>query len=236
MQKNGMLNYYLHTPAIINSVNPIDDLSELMNIRQNMSNNDVLHCYYDIFESSIYEKLCDLGSQNGLAVSAIFKFIGGCKSIDQIIDNENDCFQKRGHWPVGFLGFDFTNTTVTASFQIVDVTSYRSVKKAYLQNPNYVGDEFIPSVLKYLYEFYDFTEDAIEDVVFWKNHDYQIYERLFSLLDDIKLNPFIGGLGKTEVLRNQDGVSSKRLTDEDRITYKAEAHRFTIRRCREHYE
>lgn len=231
-----MLNYYLHTPAINNSINPIEDLSELMNVRDDMSKNDVLHCYSDIYSSAIYSKLCSLGTVNGLAINAIFKFIGTCKSIDQVIENEKDCFQKRGHCPVGFLGFDFTNTTVTASFQIVDVTSYRSIKKAYLQNPKFVGDDFIPSVLKYLYESYDFTEDAVEDIVFWKNDNSQIYERLFSLLDDIKMNPFIGGSGKTEVLRQAEGIASKRLTDKHRITYKLDSNVFKILRCREHYK
>ena len=231
-----MLNYYLHTPAINNSINPIEDLSELMNVRDNMSKNDVLHCYSDIYNSLIYEKLCGLGSSNGFAVNAIFKFIGTCKSIDQVIENEKDCFQKRGHCPVGFLGFDFTNTTVTASFQIVDVTSYLSIKKAYLQNPNYVDNKFIPSVLKYLYVSYDFSEDAIKDIIFWKNQDSQIYKKLFSLLDDIKQNPFTGGLGKTEVLRQAEGIASKRLTDEHRITYNFDSNVFKILRCSEHYK
>lgn len=231
-----MLNYYLHTPAINDSINPIEDLSELMNVRHNMSKNDVLHCYSDVYSSPIYRKLCDLGTLNGLAVNAIFQFIGKCKSIDHIIENETDCFQKRGHWPVGFLGFDFTNTTVSTDFQIVNVASYCSIKKAYLKNPKYVDDNLIPIVLKYLYDAYDFSDDAINDIISWKNSDYQTYEKLFSLLDDIKQNPFTGGLGKTEVLRKNDGVASKRLTHEDRVTYKAEAHRFTILRCREHYE
>jgi Txe/YoeB family toxin of toxin-antitoxin system len=235
MQTNGMLNYYIHTPAI-NSANPIKDISELMNIKQNMSDKDILHRYSDIYNSPVFDKLYSLGESNGLAVNAILKFIGGCKSIDQIIENEKDCFQKRGHWPVGFLGFDFTTTMVSADFQIFNVDTYKSTKKKYLQNPNYVSDDIIPIVLKYLYSSYDFSNDAIADVVSLKHGDCQIYEKLFSLLDDISQNPFTGGLGKTEVLRKNDGVASKRLTQEDRIRYKAEAHRFTIFRCREHYE
>ena len=87
-----------------------------------------------------------------------------------------------------------------------------------------------------MYESYDFTEDAVEDIVFWKNDDSQIYERLFSLLDDIKMNPFIGGLGKTEVLRQAEGIASKRLTHEHRITYKLDSNVFKILRCSEHYK
>ena len=231
-----MLNYYLHTPAINDSINPIEDLSELMNVRHKMSKNDVLHCYSDIYSSPIYNKLCGLGTLNGLAINAIFQFIGKCKSIDHIIENETDCFQKRGHWPVGFLGLDFTNTTVSTDFQIVDVASYCSLKKAYLKNPDYVDDKFIPNVLKYLYEDYDFSDDAINDVISWKNRDHHIYTKLFSLLDDIIRNPFTGGLGKTEVLLQAEGIASKRLTHEHRITDKVDSNGFKILRCSEHYK
>lgn len=232
-----MLKYYLHTAAITNTGNLIEDLSKLMGVKyNNMTSNDILYKYSDIWNSNTIQSLYGLSNSNGFAINAILKFITQCESINQCIDNEYDCFSKRGHLPVGFLGIDFANTSISSDYQISDAHSFMVKKRRFLQDPNNVSDNDIDKVLKYLYPNYDFQNDAIKDIVDLKNNQTNLYKQMFPLLDDICNNPFTGGLGKTEVLHNSDGIASKRLTDEHRITYKAKSGHFDILHCKGHYK
>lgn len=50
------------------------------------------------------------------------------------------------------------------------------------------------------------------------------------------MNPFVGGIGKTELLKNNySGYGSKRLTDEHRIIYKIDSGKIGINSCKGHY-
>lgn len=90
--------------------------------------------------------------------------------------------------------------------------------------------------LKQLYPDYEFTPQAVKDLFFWKAKNQKIYDRLHLLLRDIELNPFIGGLGKTEILGGDlSGQISKRLDEKNRITYAVKDNIITIYRCRGHY-
>ena len=92
------------------------------------------------------------------------------------------------------------------------------------------------SALKVLYPNYLFEPRAIDDITFWNYNQFDLYERLHTLLEDIKNNPFSGGLGKTEVLRNINGVASKRLDGEHRITYSLKDNKIKILACKGHYK
>ena len=86
-----------------------------------------------------------------------------------------------------------------------------------------------------LFPNYIIEPKAIDDILFWK-HDALITGRLVLLFKDITINPFIGGLGKTESLKGRINTYSKRVDDGNRIVYKVEANfKITILSCRGHY-
>lgn len=90
--------------------------------------------------------------------------------------------------------------------------------------------------LEFFFPNYHFEKQAVEDFFYWKNIDLNLFKRLSLLLRDIKLNPFVGGLGKTELLKNNySGYGSKRLTDEHRIIYKIDSGKIGINSCKGHY-
>ncbi|GEM_PF-1359261 len=83
---------------------------------------------------------------------------------------------------------------------------------------------------------YEFTEQAIADVLAICSFGRKRIDRLILLLRDIKKNPHQGGLGKTEVLSSASGLCSKRLTDEDRIVYSLKDGVIRIIACKGHYD
>jgi toxin YoeB len=93
--------------------------------------------------------------------------------------------------------------------------------------------------LKTLYPHYVFENQAFEDLMYWKENDTQIYEKVHTLLKDIELNPFRNGLGQTEVLKHLKDKASKRINQEHRMTYWVEGKdankKITIYRCKGHY-
>jgi Txe/YoeB family toxin of toxin-antitoxin system len=86
-----------------------------------------------------------------------------------------------------------------------------------------------------LYPLYIFEPNAIKEILDWKEESKNTYERLHQLLKDIEIHPFTGGLGKTEALKNSDGLNSKRLTHGDRIVYSLKSEVITIFSCKGHY-
>ena len=62
-----------------------------------------------------------------------------------------------------------------------------------------------------------------------------LWELILDLLLDVKVHPFTGGKGKTEVLTKQAGVASKRINDEHRLIYSLKDGKIKIYRCRGHY-
>jgi Txe/YoeB family toxin of toxin-antitoxin system len=91
-----------------------------------------------------------------------------------------------------------------------------------------------------IYPNYTFSQEAFDDLIYWKNENKLLYERLHILLKDIEAHPFTGGLGKTEVLKETSGNASKRLNDEHRVQYSLEGKGnekvIYILRCKEHYK
>ena len=60
-------------------------------------------------------------------------------------------------------------------------------------------------------------------------------KRIHDLLTDIKEHPYRGGIGKTEVLKQQGGIASKRINDEHRLTYQIKNNMIIILTCKGHY-
>jgi Txe/YoeB family toxin of toxin-antitoxin system len=116
-------------------------------------------------------------------------------------------------------------------------------KSEHLETKNEMRDWLLENIqqnicsvtdLKRLYPHYQFESQAFDDLLYWKKNDKELYDRLHLLLRDIELNRFTGGLGKTEVLKqNWSGCASKRLNDEHRIVYSLKGN--IIYRCKGHY-
>jgi len=65
---------------------------------------------------------------------------------------------------------------------------------------------------------YVFENKSINDILFLKK-DFILTNRLLAILKDIKINPFSGGLGKTESLKGIVDTYSKRLDGGNRVVY-----------------
>jgi len=81
---------------------------------------------------------------------------------------------------------------------------------------------------------YQFDQKAISDILSWYYDDKRFLVRIKELLDDISVNPFIGGKGSTELL-SEGGKASKRIIKKDRIIYSISNEIIKILQCRGHY-
>lgn len=80
-----------------------------------------------------------------------------------------------------------------------------------------------------------FTPNGLEDSHYWIKHDRKTADRILTLIEDIKRNPF-SGIGKPEPLKFQlSGSWSRRINLEDRLVYQANSEEITILSCRYHY-
>lgn len=136
-----------------------------------------------------------------------------------------------------FLGIDFAGiVSVENEKRITNHCSFIETKRKYYSNLYCIGNkDRILFCLKQLYKKYHFTDQAIDDITYWNSTDINLYKKLHDLLEDIMFNTFTGGLGKTEVLKNQNGNISKRLNDEHRLVYNHRDNKITILSCRGHY-
>ena len=81
-----------------------------------------------------------------------------------------------------------------------------------------------------------FSPDAFEQYQYWQQTDKAILHKLNHLLKECQRTPF-EGTGKPEGLKGQlAGAWSRRITQEHRLVYKADAHNLFIISCRYHYE
>ena len=138
---------------------------------------------------------------------------------------------------VGFMGVNFTKITgIAHERQIVDSMSLYNCRNLFFVRLIKEGqDKDLPLLLKYRFPTFVFSNDAQNDLLWWKNKNVDVINTIIDLLDDIPRNPFTGGLGKTEVLSNTTNpVVSKRITQKDRLTY-TYGKMTKIHRCKEHY-
>lgn len=81
----------------------------------------------------------------------------------------------------------------------------------------------------------EFKPQAFEDLQYWVERQPKVAKRILRMIEETRRDPF-GGIGKPEPLKNEfAGWWSKRITDEDRLVYKAEADRLIIAQARGHY-
>lgn len=83
-------------------------------------------------------------------------------------------------------------------------------------------------------------DDFLNQLLEWKNNEYKIFQYTLSLMKDVELHPFSGGMGQTENLKNRGKEASKRITnrypDGDRLSYKIEENLVTFIACKGHYK
>ena len=78
--------------------------------------------------------------------------------------------------------------------------------------------------------------NALEDYVYWQQHDRTMIKRINALIKEIARTPF-SGTGKPEALRgNLSGFWSRRINDEHRLVYMIQDGRVIIVQCRYHYQ
>jgi toxin YoeB len=82
----------------------------------------------------------------------------------------------------------------------------------------------------------DFTDKAKEDIAFHKNSGNKaILKKLYVLLDDITVHPFLG-IGKPEPLKhNLSGMWSRRINKEHRLIYEVDEDVVYILSAKGHY-
>ena len=80
-----------------------------------------------------------------------------------------------------------------------------------------------------------FTEQALEDLEYWKQHDQQKVTRVKKLLTNIMETPYTG-IGKPEALKyDLQGYWSRRIDHEHRLVYKVDGEAVVVVACRFHY-
>ena len=81
-----------------------------------------------------------------------------------------------------------------------------------------------------------FHQSAFEQYNEWALRDKKTFERLRRLITETARTPF-AGIGKPEPLKRElKGYWSRRITDEDRLVYKATEDQLIIVSCKYHYE
>lgn len=63
-----------------------------------------------------------------------------------------------------------------------------------------------------------FSEKGFEEYLYWQTQDKKTLKKINSLLEDIKRNGVMQGIGKPEPLRYRPGYS-RRIDDKNRLVY-----------------
>lgn len=227
--------YFLHTRSLcgVDYNTYKDGLMRLNSLSDEMMAGERRIKNAAVYENPLYSKLYEDYAETDV----ILKFIEQCASVKQDIDNDEMFKATYPKKDVGFLGVKFTDFAGIADHRkIVDIISLRKCRVLFLNKLIKGGeDKDLPSLLELRYPHFEFTCDSMNDLLWWKHKNSVIIDTIIKLLDDIPSHPFSGGLGKTEVLSHTSNqVASKRITQEDRITYTFGV-KTTVHRCKDHY-
>ena len=86
-----------------------------------------------------------------------------------------------------------------------------------------------------------FSENALDEYIYWQTQDKKTLKRINALLKDINRSPF-EGIGKPEPLKgNHSGYWSRRIDDTNRLVYKVLVYKVSdnaieIYQCKGHYD
>lgn len=90
--------------------------------------------------------------------------------------------------------------------------------------------------LRYSKYSVSFGKSFMEQFLEWKNTDFEQFKYLLLLMRDTHEHPFSGGIGQTENLTYRGKEASKRVTQEDRLSYTLEKNHINFIACKGHYE
>lgn len=83
---------------------------------------------------------------------------------------------------------------------------------------------------------FTFTAQGFNDYLHWQMQDRKTLKKVNNLLEDIKRNGAMNGIGKPEPLKYRSGYS-RRIDDANRLVYDIdELQNIRIISCRGHYE
>lgn len=81
-----------------------------------------------------------------------------------------------------------------------------------------------------------FTAKGFYDYLYWQTQDRKTLKKINNLLEDIKRNGAMQGIGKPELLKYRSGYS-RRIDDANRLVYEIdELQNIKILSCRGHYD
>ena len=81
-----------------------------------------------------------------------------------------------------------------------------------------------------------YTDNGYKDYLYWKMKNKKTLKKINSLLEDIKRNGALNGIGKPEKLKNRPEYS-RRIDDANRLVYVIdELQNIKIIACRGHYD
>jgi toxin-antitoxin system, toxin component, Txe/YoeB family len=227
--------FFLHT----RSLSGIDyetyklGLMSLNSVAVEMAGEEKRKKYPAVYNDPLYTQLCG----DNVETSGLIAFIEQCSSYDLDIDSDIMFETEFPLRNVGFMGINFSAITgIEPLRQVIDSASFNRCRKCFYDRLIIQGhDRDLSEVLYLRFPSFSFSKEAKEDLLWWKHNRIEILDSVINLLDDIPVNPFTGGKGKTEVLSNtKTTISSKRITHEDRLTYTFGSIT-TIHRCKEHY-
>lgn len=85
-----------------------------------------------------------------------------------------------------------------------------------------------------------FGDNFFAQLMAWKKENQKLYKYTLTLMKDVELHPFSGGMGQTENLKNRKKEASKRISnsypDGDRLSYTLENNVVTFIACKGHYK
>lgn len=83
---------------------------------------------------------------------------------------------------------------------------------------------------------FTFTANGFKDYLYWQMQDKKTLKKINSLLEDIKRNGALNGIGKPEKSKNRPEYS-RRIDDANRLVYVIdELQNIKIIACRGHYD
>ncbi|WP_445002534.1 Txe/YoeB family addiction module toxin [Exiguobacterium alkaliphilum] len=81
-----------------------------------------------------------------------------------------------------------------------------------------------------------FTDNGWEDYLYWQKEDKKKLKRINLLIEDVRRNGNLNGIGKPEALKgNLQGFYSRRIDSEHRLVYRVTNQHVEILQCRYHY-
>lgn len=83
---------------------------------------------------------------------------------------------------------------------------------------------------------FTFTQEGFQDYLYWQRQDKKKLKKINALLEDIKRNGAMQGIGKPEKIKNRPEYS-RRIDEVNRLVYEIdELQNIRIVSCKGHYE